>query len=177
MSSATTLVEDFERIRTDTSSLAGYKFPPVRPEKPKAAEVQWSKVIPIRDLSSWQDDAVIGVLKISKLPQNWDSYNSPPPTKKAVDASINLLRDKYVSSIDLPAPFIVPISGGGIQIEWIIDDRELELEVLPDGSIEYLKSENKEPCEEEKIAFPSSAEIFSLLSWLLSEQNTRNYPT
>lgn len=177
MSNVATLVEDFERIRTDTSSLAEYKFPPVRPEKSKAVEVQWSKVIPIRDLSSWQDDAVIGVLRISNLPQNWDSYNSPPPTQKAVDVSINLLRDNYLSSIDLPAPFIVPISGGGIQIEWIIDDRELELEVLPDGSIEYLKSENKEPFEEEKIASPSSAEIFSLLSWLLSKQHPENYPT
>jgi hypothetical protein len=77
----------------------------------------------------------------------------------------------------LPAPFIVPISGGGIQIEWIIADRELELEVLPDGSIEYLKSENKEPFEEEKIASRSSAEIFSLLSWLLSKQYPENYPT
>jgi len=38
----------------------------------------------------------------------------------------------------LPAPFVGPVSGGGMQFEWTLRDRDFEPEVLPDGTLRYL---------------------------------------
>lgn len=127
---------------------------------------QWSGVIPVYSLSSWQIEALISVLKTANLPNNWDGYGSPSPSSKVVDTSIKLLI--AIPFYDLPVPYIVPVSGGGIQIEWSIAQRELELEVLPDGSIEFLKSERGQPLEEGKLASTSSFEVQPLLTWLIT---------
>lgn len=39
---------------------------------------------------------------------------------------------------NLPTPHISPVPGGGIQFEWQKGYRELELEILPNRSIEFL---------------------------------------
>jgi len=126
---------------------------------------QWSDVIPIRGLSSRQIEAVIGALKTENLPDNWDGYGSPPPPQRVVNISIKLL--EAIPFDDLPVPHVVPVSGGGIQIEWSIGQRELELEILPDGSVEFLKAERGQPLEEGKLTSVASSQVQSLLAWLI----------
>lgn len=175
---ATVLVDDVRITESSTSSLSVTNFPPSSQGKSKKIEWTDSDIIP-KPSSEWQETAIKCVLKVLNLPLNWDSYGSPPPTKKAMGSAIKLLQ-----SIDLEnfqVPNVVPVSGGGIQIEWTIEDRELELEFLPDGSIEFLKCENGEPFEEGKIESPFYAEInlrhrmLFLINWLSSKRNPKNY--
>jgi hypothetical protein len=37
-----------------------------------------------------------------------------------------------------PVPQVYPVTGGGIAFTWQRDTRELEVEILPDGSAQYL---------------------------------------
>lgn len=127
---------------------------------------QWSAVVPVHTLSSWQIAAVIGILKAANLPDDWDGYGSPPPLQSVVNASIRLLIG--VNFDDLPNPYVIPVSGGGLQIEWSVAQRELELEILPDGSVEFLKAERGQPLEEGKLVPVSSSAIQPLLAWLIS---------
>lgn len=125
---------------------------------------QWSSVIPTRALSQWQIQGIKRLNKVLSLPENWDSYGSCPPTQDAANTAMDVL-----TRIDMDyfvAPRVVPISGGGLQLEWEIGTRALELEILSDGSVEYLTTERREPRDEGRIHMINEVRPFFL--WLLS---------
>jgi hypothetical protein len=41
--------------------------------------------------------------------------------------------------IDTPVPFVAPMPSGGVQLEWSIDNRELELEIVRPNTFQYLR--------------------------------------
>ena len=113
---------------TSMSPLAAYE---------DTTSTQASEIISVSGLSRWQIEAVRDLIRIASLPHNWDSYGSPPPSKVATKVALNLLihiRIEY-----LPCARVTPVSGGGVQIEWDTGRRTLEMEILADGSIEFLK--------------------------------------
>ncbi len=66
-------------------------------------------------------------------------------------------------------PHVVPIHGGGVQFEWASQTSELELEIRPTGSIEFLIVDEQEKTFEGPIENPDSSKLFSLSNWFLSE--------
>ena len=138
-------------------------FPPPESLSQKA-QIQWVRVVPISRLSPWQVDALKMVFKLASLPENWDTYGSRPPTRIAVETAIGVITQ--VDLEELPAPYVVPVPGGGIQLEWVADDRELELEVLPEGGIAYLKAKGDESPIEGELPLTAHSELTSLLAWL-----------
>lgn len=86
--------------------------------------------------------------ELSKLPVGWDSYGSPKISNDLIMAAKSFL---YLLEFEFIAPRIVPISGGGIQLEWQIGERELELEFTNSENIGYLKVYNGEPIEESQF--------------------------
>lgn len=125
---------------------------------------QWSSVIPTRALSQWQIQGIKRLYEVLSLPENWDSYGSPAPTQDAANTAMDLL-----TGIDIDyfvAPRVVPISGGGLQLEWQVETRRLELEILSNGSVEYLTTERQESRGEGHIRMVNEAR--SLYLWLLS---------
>ena len=146
----TDLIEkSYQDTHTDISSLA-----------------QHGDVIPLHpDYSpQWQKEAIIALCRLASLPMGWDSYGSPPPSDRALHIAERLVT--AINLEDLPVPYIIPVSGGGIQIEWNIPPRELELEILPDGSVEYARVENDVVVEEGSLDPYNADHILSLLSWL-----------
>jgi hypothetical protein len=123
---------------------------------------QWSKVIQARTLSRWQKQGIETLKSVLSLPENWDSYGSPPPTKNAEQTAMAILTE-----IDIEffiAPCVVPVSRGGIQLEWELGTRRLELEILDDGSAEYLQIDGNEPKGEGPVY--TLDEIRPLFLWL-----------
>ena len=59
---------------------------------------------------------------------------------------------------------IAPVSGGGVQIEGQIGARELEIEVLPDGRLEYLRCVDGDAKDEGMI--DSITDCANHLAWL-----------
>lgn len=79
---------------------------------------------------------------ISNLPQNWDSYGSEPPSKTALDAARKILLYFFNARGEQSIPYnIVPLSGGGIQMEWKNKDKaiEIEVEIGPNLAFSYLQ--------------------------------------
>jgi hypothetical protein len=125
---------------------------------------QWVTVIPTRALSQWQIQGIKRLNEILLLPENWDSYGSRPPTRAAADTAMEILTGTDIDYF--VAPRVVPISGGGLQLEWECGARSLEVEVLDDGSVEYLTCEDGQACREGRIhAFTEARPLFL---WLLS---------
>lgn len=63
----------------------------------------------------------------------------PTPTAAAAEAARRLAP----LLAGFPPPHVAPIEGGGIQYEWTRRDRDrdVEIEVRPDGTLEYLRVE------------------------------------
>jgi hypothetical protein len=49
--------------------------------------------------------------------------------------------------IEMPTPFLVPTPSGGVQLEWKVLARELELEVLKPSRFEFLAVDGERESE------------------------------
>jgi len=123
------------------------------------------RVLFLGDLSPNQAEAMRRLGEIVNLPQNWDSYGSPPPTSTAIEIVMDLLLT--IDNPSLPAPRVVPVSGGGLQLEWNVSPRELQLEISGEGIAQCLQIEDRRPVREEEISHLTSDRIRSLLTWLV----------
>jgi len=85
-----------------------------------------------------------GIQRVADLPRGWDGQGSPPLQDRARLVAGTLL--DVIDLDDMPTPQIVPVVGGGIQIEWVAGPRELEIEIRPTGRIVYLGT-----CEERDV--------------------------
>ena len=68
------------------------------------------------------------LLSLRDLPENWNTYGSPPIEEAAIKAG-----ERFLDLLSTMA--VVPVSGGGVQFEI---GGALEIEFLPDGSCEVL---------------------------------------
>jgi len=121
-------------------------------------------VIPTTDLPTWLRACLPRLLRLCGLKPNWDSYGSPPPSLALVKGVISWLR--LAEKETLPEPEVVPASAGGIQLEWYLGKRELEIEFTATGQIEYLRSDN-ERREEKEDVIKNLDDLRSPLGWLI----------
>jgi hypothetical protein len=89
---------------------------------------------------SWADaklqalNAFCKIEELAALKPNWDSYGAPAISERALDRAMDILWTIRRS----PQPRIVPTAEGGVQLEWYTASEELEVEIRPDGNVEYL---------------------------------------
>ena len=126
---------------------------------------QWSSVTPIESTNQWQREAQQAIARLARLPVNWDGYGSLPIKQPAIERAADLVTLLARFSI-MPRPQIFPVSGGGLQLEFQRVNRELELEVMPDGSIEYLTVNEIGYMREGSITSPDAKEVVILAHWL-----------
>ncbi len=87
------------------------------------------------EMPPWLFDVLPRLKELASLQENWDSYGSPPPSPRLMGDALEivqraerLLEYLRAQQAAMPTPSIVPLSGGGIQIEWQTPVKELELE-------------------------------------------------
>ena len=129
--------------------------------------LQSSKVIPLSKLSPWQLNTIRAVVKLANLPDNWDGYGSSKIQPKALATAFHLVLAIQIE--EPPTPHISPVPGGGIQLEWQTSTRELELEILPDGSIEFLTVLEGNDMEEGCLPLDQVGEAQRLIYWLMKK--------
>ncbi len=93
------------------------------------------------------------LLTIEALGPNWDSYGSDAPHHMAVARAHRLIWELYMWSLGARhcpiVPYsVVPLSGGGVQVEWRGCDAVIEVEIGPEGAFGYLLSKGTEPSRE-----------------------------
>jgi len=143
------------------------KPPVVERFRPAGAQSsQWNLVAPQLGIIS-EDGSLQRLIDVLRLGPDWDGYGSPPPSEKAGEAVLGVLRESATQA-RLPrfSTRVFPIGGGGIQVEWHLKGRDLEIAIDPDGSATYLAAEGDAMSEGE---LPLRGEtIQKLLGWLLS---------
>lgn len=133
-----------------------------------ASSVQWTGVLSFSPAATG-DLAYIKDVKdkldqIGELENNWDGEGGEPINQRILAIAGELLFP--LSRIQPPVPRIAPVLGGGVQFEWRVQDRELEIEILPDGSVEYLTIEGRDTYEGRLPDLPKQ-EVVSLVTWLI----------
>jgi len=97
---------------------------------------------PIHDVSSPPTDAAqLAAVKLLALKENWDSYGAPIISKIAVDAALQL------RNVLATVPSFVPMSNGGVQIEWHSRGFDVELEIQPNGRLVHTEDAPGGPWE------------------------------
>jgi len=91
------------------------------------------------DGCDWLRQALNRLETVAILPRGWDSEGGPPPNSQLVRAAADILRD--LQRDDLPLPFVCPIAGGGLQLEWSSGGKEVELELVDERTIGFLRAE------------------------------------
>ncbi len=129
--------------------------------------VQWLRVVPYATASDWFLTSLGAVARLSNLPTNWDSYGSPPVTSEARAQALRLLM--LIEGEASAIPQIGPVSGGGLQLEWSNGLRALELEVRPDGAVEFLRVYEDDRMEEGTIPTDRVDRLRQQMSWLFAE--------
>jgi hypothetical protein len=116
---------------------------------------------------TWEAQAYRRVLALKDLPDTWDRPGSVKPTISAVNAALwYIARVARMELFVLGEPFIAPTPHGGVQLEWDHGERQLEIELLPDGSARFLTSDAGEMEEGDLDGDPSSRDVETLLGWL-----------
>lgn len=123
-----------------------------------------NSAFPVGSLSNWQVIALQKLARLSSLRPNWDSYGSPPVSDWVLTVAAELVSKTTFENA--PTPAIIPIKGGGVQLEWESGGRELEVEVHPDLTVELLTADDDEQIEEFSVRYLAPSSLESLLSWL-----------
>jgi len=94
------------------------------------------QVTPVADNSSaafnvptcdWKERAIKRLAELCALPQGWDGHNGKPANHDAVMFAANIIVGLMRPRV--PMPSIMPLSYGGVQIEWHRNNWDVEIEV------------------------------------------------
>ncbi|HET9212579.1 MAG TPA: hypothetical protein VFR03_19400 [Thermoanaerobaculia bacterium] len=106
--------------------------------------------------------------KLLTLHENWNTYGAKIPSQRALFFTLHFMRDAIGVLLDhgisVPAPFLAPTASGGVQLEWHIGPRELELEIPGKGRFEFLVVDGSNKAEGEASRWMA----MRLLCWVIT---------
>lgn len=140
--------EDFERSYADRASRPELFDSRLGEGRPSVSD----DTTVAKDAFDWLEGALTALGELLALPPNWDGYGSPAPLRSIVSCAENvLLRLRDVVPASLPRPFVCPVSGGGIQLEWTSDTKHLELEFVSQSEALFLTEDLTRPDAEDAM--------------------------
>lgn len=107
---------------------------------------------PSAPLPPWVKQTVTALVEIMQLAQNWDSYGARPVATVAVGRALDILT--RVMGKASPAPNIVPLADGGLQMEWHTGNHDLEVVIPADEVATYYHSSSHSPADEGELLAP-----------------------
>jgi hypothetical protein len=89
------------------------------------APLAWEAEVP-----SWLKPTIQSFLDLLQLPRDWDGYGAVEIQEQIAQKALFVLVE--VMDNNAPAPSVVPLRDGGIQVEWHRRGRNLEIEFPAD---------------------------------------------
>ena len=82
-------------------------------------------------MQPWFRSTIERLHRFSSYGENWDGYGAHAISERAVVRTLVIL---YLVALGGPRPVVVPMSHGGIQVEWYYGGTEIEVDVPPTGA-------------------------------------------
>ena len=134
---------------------------------------QWSQVSPVDRHPFWLKSVREQLDELTNLQDNWDSYGSSAIKREVAAKALEVI--SVLSRLRMEKPSVIAVPGGGVQFEWANSSSELELEIRPNGAVEFLiVDQNKEMREGPVDTSYSPAGLFGLSIWFLNEKKSVN---
>ncbi len=111
-------------------------------------------------LPAWFDPLVQGFVDALTLPPNWDSYQARTIDPQIVHEAMNFIN--AVLAPTSPAPRVMPLSSGGIQLEWHRNGIDLEV-VFDVGEEPFFYCRNRRNGDEAEHSLPESVAALKLI--------------
>jgi hypothetical protein len=106
----------------------------------------------VSKIPDWVQPTVEAFERIMRLPANWDSYGAQPVQSALAGKAVEIL--SLVMEEDSPPPSIVPLSDGGLQMEWHLRGQDVEIVIATDEPPTYYYRSHEGNPEE---GLPSAA--------------------
>lgn len=85
---------------------------------------------------AWVGPTISGFIAIQTLPDNWDSYAGKKICRDLISRSLDTLG--LIMEEWSPAPSVVPLGDGGVQLEWHRKQQDLEIAFTSDDAPEFF---------------------------------------
>jgi hypothetical protein len=89
-----------------------------------------------RVLPKWVVPAISSFMEMQNLRDNWNSYGAKRIKRDLISQSLNVLGQ--IMEQDSPAPSVVPLSDGGLQLEWHRKQQDLEIVFPADETPSFI---------------------------------------
>jgi hypothetical protein len=86
-------------------------------------------------------------MRVQSLPENWDSYGGKRIGFDVVAQSLSILG--LIMDSASPAPFVVPLGDGGLQLEWHRNQQDLEVVFPGDDLPQFFYTDRRVGAEHE----------------------------
>ena len=125
-----------------------------------------SSPVAIKSLPHWVVESLKGLVVLSQLPPDWDSYGARPVSPEVLGLCMRLLG--LLEEEDLPVPHLSAGSGGSVDFEWRVGGRALQIEIIDSQTAEYLIEEPDGRMKEGRISPGAPGDIHDLIRCLFS---------
>jgi hypothetical protein len=117
----------------------------------------------LRDVSlpAWVKPTIFAFIGIQTLGENWNSYGGKPINTDLIKQALSLLES--IMQADSPAPSVVPIGDGGLQIEWHRKQQDLEI-VFPSDEVPQFYYKNRATGADQEGFLNELADLSRLLA-------------
>ena len=116
-------------------------------------------------LPAWSDAVLQSLSERWGVEPGWDTYDARPTNPAQVVTLLNLLSELLPNSPSR-TPIITALSDGGVQAEWHVHGRDLEIVVAADTSPSYFFYDRATEEEEEAPIHPNYERLRSLIDRL-----------
>lgn len=117
----------------------------------QAFTIQWQDFG--QPLPAWFDPLMQGFVDLLTLAPNWDSYHAGMIDQKLIGDAMNFIHN--ILTPTNPAPRVVPLSSGGLQLEWHRNGVDLEV-VFDRGEQPFFYCRNRVTGEESEHPLPAN---------------------
>jgi hypothetical protein len=91
--------------------------------------------------TAWFDASVTGMTHVLGLARGWDSYDARPVARRSAQSALTFLA-RFVEATTAP-PAVVPLSDGGVQLEWHRGGLDVEIAFSPDEEPEMYVADHE----------------------------------
>ncbi len=143
------------------------EFPRLATGADSTAEGLYS-LLALRDCpASWVSDCVARIERLRELTPNWNSYGANPVDVGSIASATQLV--PWLAGIEgINSPRVAASPEGYVALswEWEQQTRELDLEVLPDGTLRYSFLDERRPAADVEAETTNPGKIADLLTKL-----------
>jgi hypothetical protein len=98
----------------------------------------------------WIEPTISAFVGVQTLPDNWDSYGARKINRDLISQSLAVL--ELIMQVTSPAPSVVPLVDGGLQLEWHRKHQDLEIAFTAGDTPQFYYQDRAAGVEQEGFA-------------------------